>query len=202
MLNKDTAYTYDLYTVHGHDGRTALGITAGLVAVDIDGAAKGRREMNFPPELLDKGISFECGKAEASMPEDQKRIMAEIGEGNKTLLDDTVHGVVAASTLEMVLKRGDKAESERYLAAVCHARQLRVDVSGSAADNDQNASAVVEALESCEMLDLHFSQITMLSAHIGRLINLKNLSLKSCSSLQSLPDSECPLVSVNGYACP
>jgi hypothetical protein len=150
-VNGEDRYTYDLYTAQLD---AAVGITHGLAAVDAMGKAKGKREQVFPLNLLDKGIAFKCQDGEASVQADETRIFTEIG-GDKELLDNTVHGVVAAAVLELVLKKGYKYDD--YLQAVSNGnvQRLRVDLSFSVADMQESGHSVCEAIgESCKVLEL------------------------------------------------
>ena len=97
-VSAKAGFTFDLVTAtkweyddvwHG-----AVAITDGLSARQTSAGHKRFQEEAFPLQLVDAGVGFECLKGRASMPEDEKRIKAAIGN-DSTLLDDTVHGVVA-----------------------------------------------------------------------------------------------------------
>ena len=101
LLAENPAYTYAVYTALD---RGAVGIMSGLAAVDSSSMDKLAREQSFPLKLLDKGIDFMCVNGEASFAADRERILAEIGQ--KTfMLDNAVHGVVAVSAIDKVLKK-------------------------------------------------------------------------------------------------
>ena len=111
------AYTYDMYTAHQHTAytydtigiRSAVGITDGLAAVDKAANDKQEREKHYPLELLRVGMAFRCLEGDASVKEDKDRIVTEIGDGH-LCLDNTVHGVVAASSLRRALEEGHGPE--------------------------------------------------------------------------------------------
>jgi len=192
-------YTYDIYTALEHKSRgeqlLAVGITQGLAAVDYYSAFnKTAREEHFPIELIQRGISFRCENGNASVESDKHKIMAEIG-ADATLLNDTVHGVVAAAALERVLKENSDSRHE-FLEAVKSSppRELRVDLTDSAGDMQENVTAVIEALAAngaskCEMLMLYSAVATEIPSCVGELTALKELYLHDCSSLVSLPES-------------
>ena len=203
----DSEYTYDMYTALKHTGkamkggeyvdeqRLAVGITQGMAAVD-EGYAdhKTEREWHFPIELNQLGIRFCCETGNASVESDKHKIIAEIG-ADATLLNDTVHGVVAAAALERVLKENSDNRHE-FLEAVKRSppRELRVDLKGSAGDTQENVTAVLEALAAngackCEVLRLYSKVATEIPSCVGELTALKELYLMECSSLVSLPES-------------
>ena len=103
-----------------------------------------------------------------TVPADKRKILAEIGsEGER--LNNTVHGVVAAAALELVLKQGH--ECDKYMEAVSRGKvqRLHVDVSGrNAADTQANADAVVAAVgDRCEVLELKFAEMARLHEGAG-----------------------------------
>ena len=131
-------YTYDLYTALEHmvkdtwgtswrcGKQFSVGITQGLVAADRgDASCKAEREKHFPIQLIHRGITFHCEDGQASVQADKEKIIAEIS-ADATLLNDTIHGVVAAAALERVLKEGSSRLHE-FLEAVqviCYASVL------------------------------------------------------------------------------
>ena len=107
-----------MYTAHQHEAknkygdtksRSAVGITDGLAAVDEVANDKQEREKHYPLELLRVGMAFRCLEGDASVKEDKDRIVTEIGDGH-LCLDNTVHGVVAASSLRRALEEGHGPE--------------------------------------------------------------------------------------------
>lgn len=80
---------------------------------------------------LRSGISFKCLDGQATVAADGDRIKAAIGE-DATLLDETVHGINAASALRRALSEGG-ARRERFLEAVRkgHVRKLELCVTRS-----------------------------------------------------------------------
>lgn len=93
---------------------------------------------------------------------DKDRILGEIGTETQRL-NNTVHGVVAAAALELVLKRGHKVDT--YLGAVAegNVQRLRVDASNHSEDTQANADRVAAAVgEHCEVLELTFEQMVRL----------------------------------------
>jgi len=201
----DSEYTYEMYTALEHvinsggryneERKLAVGITQGLAAVD-EGSAfyKTEREKHFPIDLIQCGITFCCENGNASVESDKRKIIAEIGT-DATLLNDTIHGVVAAAALERVLKENSD-NRHAFLEAVKRSppRELRVDLRDSAGDTQENVTAVIEALAAngaskCEKLELHSRVATEIPSCVGELTALKTLSLNYCSSLVSLPES-------------
>ena len=160
LLSDDADFTYDMYTT---SAGIAVGITMGLVAVDMNGKNKASREEVFPIALADKGIIFKCQDGEASVPKDKERILEQIGK-EAGQLNATVHGVVAASVLEQVLK-SDK-DKEQYWQAVKegNVRRLRIDLSArEEADTEANCTRAVEALGTkCDSLELTSGRLTEL----------------------------------------
>merc|ERR1712166_304917 len=131
-----------------------------MAAVDYERAdLKAEREKHFPIELIQRGVSFCCENGNASVESDKHKIMAEIG-ADVTLLNDTVHGVVAAAALERVLKENSDSRHE-FLEAVKRSppRELRVGLKDSTGGTQQNVTAVIDALTAngaskCEVLAL------------------------------------------------
>ena len=135
-------YTYDMYTHKTHafrpvlgysQTRTSIGFTDGLAQNDqsrwfgvhhtafgVSTRRKTMREMNFPMEVLLTGISFLCEEGEASVPKDKVAILAEINktEGAAQILDDTLHGFVAASSLRSVIMSDDEELIDRVSTLV------------------------------------------------------------------------------------
>ena len=143
---------YDMYTAVGH---TAVGLVDGLAAIDFASVNKYLREQHFPLVLLDKGIEFKCKDGEASVPADQKRISDAIDEDD-TLLDDKVHGKVAAAALKGVLVADDIERRSKYLEAVRvgHVRKLHLDLKDSTADTEVVVAEVLAALDADYMEEL------------------------------------------------
>merc|ERR1740117_1351564 len=200
LTRMSSEYTYDIYTALEHTALRgkqllAVGITHGLAAVDGGYAFnKTVREQHFPIDLIQRGVTFSCENGNASVESDKDKIMAEIG-ADVTLLNDTVHGVVAAAALERVLKENSDSRHE-FLEAVKRSppRELRVDLRDSAGDTQQNVTAVIEALSAngaskCEVLRLLSKVATEIPNCLGELTALRSLDLTGCSSLVSLPES-------------
>ena len=201
LTRMDSEYTYDIYTALEHKGglygaekQLAVGITQGLAAVDEYASNKTEREQHFPIHLIECGITFCCENGNASVESDKRKIIAEIG-ADATLLNDTIHGVVAAAALERVLKENSDSRHE-FLEAVKRSppRELSVDLRDSAGDTQENVTAVIEALAAngaskCEALRLFSAVATEIPSCVGELTGLKELHLFSCSSLVSLPES-------------
>ena len=196
----DSEYSYDIYTAFEHEtyhyGKLlAVGITQGTAAVDFGYAfVKTDRESHFPIHLIQLGITFRCENGNASVESDKRKIIAEIG-ADATLLNDTVHGVVAAAALERVLKENSDSRHE-FLEAVKRSppRELLVNLTDSAGDTQENVTAVIEALAAngaskCEELQLNSAVATEIPSCVGELTALKELYLDDCSSLVSLPES-------------
>jgi len=196
-MNSD--YTYDIYTALEHKNKwgeqlLAVGITHGMAAVDKYAVYKSNREQYFPIHLIQRGVTFCCENGNASVESDKHKIMAEIG-ADVTLLNDTVHGVVAAAALERVLKENSDSRHE-FLEAVKRSppRELKVDLRDSAGDTQENVTAVIEALAAngaskCEVLSLYSAVATEVPNCLGELTALKELLLDGCISLVSLPES-------------
>ena len=111
LTRMSSEYTYDIYTALEHTNKSgkqlAVGITHGFAAVDYgDAQYKTMRESHFPIHLIERGITFRCQNGNASVESDKHKITAEIG-ADATLLNDTVHGVVAVAALERVLKENN-----------------------------------------------------------------------------------------------
>merc|ERR1712166_316017 len=154
-----------------------------MAAVDYERAdLKAEREKHFPIELIQRGVSFCCENGNASVESDKHKIMAEIGD-DVTLLNDTVHGVVAAAALERVLKENSDNRHE-FLAAVKRSppRELTLDLTGSAGDTQENVTVVIEALAAngaskCEKLRLHSEVATEIPSCVSKLTALERLQL-------------------------
>jgi hypothetical protein len=179
---------YDMYTAVDH---TAVGLVDGLAAVDADSEDKCLREQHFPLVLLDKGIEFKCKDGEASFPADQKRISDAIGK-DATLLDEKVHGVVAAAALKGVLVADDIERRSKYLEAVRagHVRKLHLDLCDSTADTEVVVAEVLAALDADYMEELQLRSEALKNAEsVCNLTALHTLDLANCSGLTSLPES-------------
>ena len=151
-----------MYTVVNHK---AVGLVDGLAAVDYDASSKDNREQHFASTLLDKGIEFKCKDGEASVPADQKRISDAIGE-EATLLDEQVHGVVAAAALKSVLVANDFERRRKYLEAVRagHVRKLYLDLGETEVDTEEVVEQVLAALNGECMEELRLCSHTSLTA--------------------------------------
>merc|ERR1740117_933935 len=199
LTRMSSEYTYDIYTALEHknfmgEQRLVVGITHGVAAVDSNVVSKTCREQHFPIELIYRGVTFCCENGNASVESDKHKIMAEIGT-DVTLLNDTVHGVVAAAALERVLKENSDSRHD-FLEAVKRSppRELKVDLRDSAGDTQENVTAVIEALAAngaskCEVLRLYSEVATEIPNCLGELTALRSLDLTGCSSLVSLPES-------------
>lgn len=178
--------------------RSAVGLTTGLAAVDLNCFGKAKREDPFPIELIDKGISMKCVEAAVSEPSDRSHIMAAIEE-NFDPLDNLVHGMAAASVLEKVLKSGNASRTERYLEAVKQGNcsQLKVDLSRSEFDTEEMALQVLGVLNgsTCEDLSLTLS-LKLLPNSLVTLFALRSLNLRDCVRLESLPEGLGQLVNL------
>jgi len=107
--------------------RQAVGITEGLGAHDRHQKDKQYRQLHFPPDLIEKGLKVACATAEATEKEDEIRILSQVGEKTR-LLDETVHGMMAASVLRRVLQEGDSAKWRRYLKAIQTGHLSRIEL--------------------------------------------------------------------------
>ena len=195
----DSEYTYDTYTALEHtyysEKRLAVGITQGLVHIDRGYSnAKSRRESHFPIHLIQLGITFCCENGNASVESDKRKLMAEIG-ADATLLNDTFHGIFAASALQRVLKENSDSRHD-FLEAVKRSppRELMVDLRDSAGDTQENVTAVIEALAAngaskCKELRLHSKVATEIPSCVAELTGLELVDLCYCCSLISLPES-------------
>ena len=202
LISSKDGYTYDMYTAVIHvinpgcyqEIRQAVGITQGLAAVDEMACSKAEREEYFPLALIDTGISFVCGEGQASVEEDRMRILTEIGD-KASLLDETVHGVVAAAALERVLKGANKCQAERYLKVIRKSpptAELMLNFEDSEADSQATVSAVVEALAfrgTTKKLELQSEEAVEIPECLGQLTALEELELNECTSLVALPET-------------
>ena len=214
LLEADADYTYDIATAHPHcwkdlDGfpwwaallccvcrcekRAAVTLTTGgTAAVDFGPNNKQAREQHFPVELLQKGVQFACQEGNASMAADKSMILGAIGDGH-VRLDQTVHGIVAAAGLRAALEAGGTL-CDGFLAAirVGHLRKLSLSLVFSDADSARNLRAVVAALDpaTLELLELRsWASGSWLDGLAGReWSKLRELKLRECFCLQSLPD--------------
>ena len=217
LTGMDSEYTYDLYTPLEHvysdphaetieeslascETRFAVGITQGTVAADEGFMPyKAKRERYFPMELMAKALAFRCLDGRATVEADKPKIVDKIG-GMATLLNDTMHALVAASGLSRVLKEGSDRRWQ-YLDAVKYSppRQLFIDLRSVededfAGDTQENVTALIEALTAngaskCEELMLHSEYATKIPSCVSKMTGLKKLDLSGCSSLISLPDN-------------
>ena len=105
--------------------------------------------------------------------DDKTKILAEIGESAE-LLNNTVHGVVAAAALELVLKKGHKCEEYFEAVSKGNVQRLWVDLCDSKADTPENGQLVLGAVgESCEVLELSCKELATL--HAGPLHSLNSM---------------------------
>ena len=147
-------YTWDMYTALP-DG-SAVGIVTGLAAVDGStgwpaGAPglKGKREAAFPPELMRRGMSFDCAKGQASVAADRDKIIIEIGDVSaQQQLNRSVHGRVASASLRLALEQGGEL-AEQTIQAIRTGRLVRLELAmtGSTADTVQSVQLLVSALD-------------------------------------------------------
>ena len=190
------SYTYDLVTAtewfekiqkHG-----AVAIIDGLSAQQSDADDKREHESAFPLALIETGISFKCLDGKASMPKDEERIKAAIGDGS-TLLDETVHGVNASAALLRGLEAGGETRV-RFLEAVRrgHVRKLQLDLAGSEADTEENCWEVLGALdaEAIQEVALTSREVSALPEGFtfSKCKALTSVNLESCRGLTALPE--------------
>ena len=129
-------------------------------------------------------------EGKASVPADERRIKDFIGD-ESVQLDNMVHGVVAAASLERILKEGGERR-ETYLTAVRmgRVRLVALDLRNSEADTEETCNAVVDVLDAkaCEVLWLKSNSLVALPERLCGLLSLKELNFQSCQSLASLPE--------------
>lgn len=216
------SYVYDVYTAsqpqqtaersaagtrHAPgDERQAVGITDGLAAADADADDKFGRELQFPLNLLESGLTCECARGEASFAKDKANILAAIGYRNAEM-DCTVHGLLAAAALRRALEEGG-ARAERYLRCVRDggARKLQLWLLNSRVDNASTVKAVLDALDARRTRDLALStKLAALPERLGELGGLLSLSLRGCHALLSVPqgvaDNLARLVALDLHGC-
>ena len=173
----------------------------------------GDRELQFPLERLCTGIGFESAKGEvwrprealtssqlwlyvqASYKSDKDRILSAIGSKTEEL-DHGIHGVVAAASLERVLRQGERHECGKHLEALRQGRvrHLRINLAGAGpdgstqADTVKNLAGVLDALnpELCEALSICTRQVAIPAA-LNKLRVLVELNLEHCIGLKQLP---------------
>lgn len=200
------SYVYDVYTVRQPqqtadrgaagtrqargDEREAVGLTDGLAAADTDAGGKLDRELQFPLELLESGLSCECARGEASFAKDKANILAAIGYRTAEM-DAVVHGLLAAAALRRALEEGG-ARAVRYLRCVRDggARKLQLWLLHSRVDNAATVQAVLDALDARRTRELALStKLAALPERLGELGGLLSLSLRGCHALLSVPQS-------------
>lgn len=201
--------TLDLYTALEHTNlrgakQLAVGLCDGLAAVDLcDGSVrdtqllankKAFREKFFPLKLTDIGIAFKCQEGSASRDQDKTKILTEIGD-QAVLLNQRIHGVVAAAAMERVLRDNNKAQIERYLAVLAKSPPvvLRIDLRQSEGDLQENVSDVVEALVAngscvCQRVEIRSRNAVGIPHCVSQLAKLEVLVLIGCSNVESLPN--------------
>ena len=174
------------------DEREAYGITDGIVACDLGlSANKVIREENFPFSLLYKGASFRCRDGEASVVEDKYRILKTIG-ADESLLDQSVHGVVAACAIRRAFEEGPEA-AQLFLEALragCN-RFVSVDLVESPVDTVDTVLAILDAVHSCACIHLALASAalnTVDGAALSRLDTLTTLDLSGCCNLITIPE--------------
>ena len=196
--------------------RDAVGITSDLAEIDVSNAAKAAREGFFPIKLLDIAIAFQCRRGNATVKEDQIRILNEIGEDTR-ILDDTVHGVVAASALHRVLAEGGERVTQFVKAVHSGVKRMTIQLPSSFSlqkqkkdlDTNENLNLllvgpVVKYKEMVLSTKLHtlpsslwqITTLTMLElcapfkelpSSIANLKSLTHLTLRECTQLECLP---------------
>ena len=115
--------------------RVAVGLTSGPAAIDISNdysfngssVAKAAREGFFPIKLLDIAVAFKCQDGNATVKADKTSILAEIGQ-DTFVLDDGVHGIVAASALHRVLAEGGPRKTQFIRAVHCGVERMSIDL--------------------------------------------------------------------------
>ena len=217
---KATRYTYDMYTaapgieygrwrhnkeVSRHRAE-AVGILDGLSEADAGsgGGGKGRREAHFPQSVLDRALSFACADGEASVAADRTRILAAVdGGGGRMRVDETVHGVVAASSLSRGLLAGGETRA-LYLAALRTGRltKLTLDLTAVADGLDTprrlehatlatvaTVAEVLEALDPSTLEELRIGCADMQEppARLAAFTKLRMLDLSFNPVLRALP---------------
>merc|ERR1740130_691656 len=168
--------------------RLAVGLTTdGVAPSDVDPSSQRERQEHFPLSITDIGISFDCLKGEASMPDDEQRIKQAI-KSESQLLNRTVHAAVAGAVLSRVLKDDNRAQ--QYLAAIQEGELSEVIVSDDV--SNETVALLVDSLDvvACESLVIVMNGIlTVLPPNLGRLQSLTSLNLENCRSLSELPPS-------------
>ncbi|CAB9525127.1 leucine Rich Repeat [Seminavis robusta] len=190
----DSQYTFDFYTAIAKDNKiTAVGIMDGMAAVDCNAEMKWERESQFPMERLRQGMSFDCRNGRASLRADEIRIHQAIGNGQqKTRLNNTVHGLVAATVLRRALESPRQGRQVALEALqLGRIRKLSLYMEDSFADSHDNMIRVIDSLDgdACELLYLQSDTLEMLPSDFGRFQQLKQLSFMGCRSLKCLPES-------------
>ena len=184
FTNKTRSYTFDIYTALVHtiekywdldsngkrrdEQRQAVGLTDGVAPSEEHPYWQTSRQQHFPLVLTDIGISFDCMNGQASIPMDEQRIKQAI-EGEGELLNETVHGAVAAAVLSHVLKDDNRAR--QYLEATKEGQPMReVSVQGDVAN--ETLVMLVDSLDDSVCRNLHVNnnnRLTLLPANVGRL---------------------------------
>ena len=196
-------YQYDMYTACpgkewpiyannkevGRYKSEAVGILDGDGEQDDSGFAKADRESHFPSDVLEKALTFRSADGQASVAADIVRIQKaiEAGGGNAKV-DATVHGIVAASSLQRGLLAAEPMRG-RYLAALKAGKCKKITFPS---DDDLNLDALNDVLDvldeqSLEELVIGCGDMEHLPERVTLFTKLRVLDLRENYSLQTLP---------------
>ena len=172
----------------------AVAIIDGLPAQATNADDKKEQEEAFPLELIDMGIAFKCLDGKASMEKDKERILAAIGD-KSTLLDDTVHGVLAHAALRRALEEGGPRRA-RFLDALRRGRGRKLQLSltkehsidCNSVDTAETWQEVIDALDATTTTELSMqTNLSVFPVTFSRLTALESVSMIGCRRLTELP---------------